>query len=637
MLRSFRGLANTWPARLLFIALAGAFAFWGVANKNPFGADQSAVATVAGTKIEAPELDQAYRQQLARVAQQLGNPAEVPPDIRRAVAAQVLNQLIMRQAMRVKERQLGIVVPDDVLRDAAFAIPAFRGADGRFDPAVMENVLRSNGFTKQRFLADLTQQKRDQQLQEAVGAGASAPDTLVRDVFEFQNETRVADIADVPFSAAPPPAPPDEAQLHRWYDNHPKDYSSPEYRRIKAIVLTPETVAPDIAVSDDELRAAYDQRKADLASPERRSVQVITVPDEAQAQRLAAQWSTGTDWETMQKAAQAEGGSATEYEAASKTELAAPDVADAAFTTNADTVSLPVHGDAGWSVVRVTKIEPGGPETFEQARETLRNRIVADKAADVIDKEANELEDQFAGGTTLEDKLPSNLKAEAGTLDAKGMTPSGEPAPMFGSPMLRQAMIAAAFAAHKGDPLKMTPVPSPDPNAAPSYFALTVEDILPRAPKPYDQVKDAVLADWTHDAVRREQDATATKLLTTVQAGTPLADAAASMGLKVRKLPPVSRLRPTEGVPEALTAPLLGLKKGGATMVETPNGFVVAVLDAINEPDPKGDPIGYARLREQLTASVTDDTQATYAFALRNQVQPQVNRALLDQITQINE
>src|SRR5277367_3783278 len=118
MLRLFRGLANTWVARILFVGLAGAFALWGVANKNPFGADQSAVATVAGTKIEAPAVQAEYRQELMRVSQQLGNPAEVPPDIRRAVATQALNQLIMRQVLRAKERELGIVVPDNVLREA---------------------------------------------------------------------------------------------------------------------------------------------------------------------------------------------------------------------------------------------------------------------------------------------------------------------------------------------------------------------------------------------------------------------------------------------------------------------------------------------------------------------------------------
>ena len=51
--------------------------------------------------------------------------------------------------------------------------------------------------------------------------------------------------------------------LQRWYDNHPDMYRTPEYRRIKAVVLSPQSLATDITVTDDDLHAAYDQHQAD--------------------------------------------------------------------------------------------------------------------------------------------------------------------------------------------------------------------------------------------------------------------------------------------------------------------------------------------------------------------------------------
>ena len=70
-------------------------------------------------------------------------------------------------------------------------------------------------------------------------------------------------MVEFPFAAETAPAPTD-AELQRWYDNHPDAYSSPELRRIKAIVLSPQTLAKDIPITDDDLRAAYNQRKAGL-------------------------------------------------------------------------------------------------------------------------------------------------------------------------------------------------------------------------------------------------------------------------------------------------------------------------------------------------------------------------------------
>ena len=74
-------------------------------------------------------------------------------------------------------------------------------------------------------------------------------------------------MVEFPFAAAPEPPAPTDAELQRWYDNHPDMYSTPEYRRIKAIVLSPETLAKDIPITDAELHAAYEQHKAEYVKP----------------------------------------------------------------------------------------------------------------------------------------------------------------------------------------------------------------------------------------------------------------------------------------------------------------------------------------------------------------------------------
>ncbi len=45
----------------------------------------------------------------------------------------------------------------------------------------------------------------------------------------------------------------------------------PEFRRIKAIELTPQSVASDVAITDDELHAAYDEHKSQYVTPGKRS------------------------------------------------------------------------------------------------------------------------------------------------------------------------------------------------------------------------------------------------------------------------------------------------------------------------------------------------------------------------------
>jgi peptidyl-prolyl cis-trans isomerase D len=275
----------------------------------------------------------------------------------------------------------------------------------------------------------------------------------------------------------------------------------------------------------------------------------------------------------------------------------------------------------------VTKIDPSGSKTFEEAHDALRQRVIADKAADLMYDRANRIETLLSSGSTL-DTLPGDLGVAAvtGTLDAEGDTLEGQPAPIPGPPELRSAFIQAAFAAKLNEPPKLVQAPN-GANGAQSFFALTVEKIDPPAPRPLDQVIDKVRADWIADRKRHEQEEIAAKLFSSLKGGFTLAAAAQRAGLPVRHLPPTGRETPATGVPQQLLAPLFGLKQGEATMVETGDGFMVAVLSKIERPDPKSDPVGYGQVREQLARAIGQDIETVYASAVRDRSHPHVNEA----------
>ncbi|MBV9812326.1 MAG: SurA N-terminal domain-containing protein, partial [Acetobacteraceae bacterium] len=91
MLASFRRHLNSWAARLFFILLVGVFVIWGVGDViRNLGAGDGSIATVAGRKIGAPDVQGLYQRQLAEVSRMFGNNTEPTPEIRRAVAAQAI-------------------------------------------------------------------------------------------------------------------------------------------------------------------------------------------------------------------------------------------------------------------------------------------------------------------------------------------------------------------------------------------------------------------------------------------------------------------------------------------------------------------------------------------------------------------
>lgn len=629
MIGLFRKFLNTRAARLFFIVLIVPFVLYGVVNVAQNFGGSTWVAKIGDRTVEPQEFQEAFRAQLNQVTRQMGGKTEPTPAIRRAVAAQALDRLMVQAAIAGEVRSLGLAVPDAALRQTVFQMPAFLGASGTFERPRFEQVLRQNNLTEGRFLELMRTDLGQRELMDAVQVGSAAPDTLLRQVFEFQRETRVLDMVELPFAAVPEPAAPTEAELRAAYADDPGRYSAPAFRRVKAVVLSPETLARDIEVSDADAKAYYDAHPKEFGSPAKRSVQVLVAQDEAVAQRLAAQWAGGADWAAMQKAAADAGASAATIDDSTQSEIPGDVLAEAVFKAPVDTVTGPLKSEFGWPVLRVTKASNGDVQPLEAVLPQVKQKLARERAADGVYDRSTKLADVLAAGNTL-DQIPADLGAMAisGMLDAKGDTQDGEPAPIPGTPALRQAFVATAYATPLNQP--PTLVDGPDQ----SFYALVVEDETPPTVKPFEAVEDEVRANWLTDTRRRVQERVAAKLLGAVNAGSSLEDAATVADVHMERSPPMLRDAPTDGVPPELTAPAFGLGPKGATMIETATGFYVVQLDSVSAPPLSSDPVGATQMRAALNQMLSQDIEVTFALALRERAKPTVNRALFESLAQ---
>ena len=630
----FRRMSESWPARIFFGLTAIAFVGWGVSGDltSMLTSQPSWVAKVGDQTIEVPAFQQEFQRAIAAASTRLAQGEEISADQRQEIGQQTLDQMIGQAVMAQQVQKLHVVTPDTVLVGSIQAMPSFQGKNGQFDRATFEAVLRNNGYTEDRFLAALRADIAQRQILSAADSTVAAPDTEVKPLYRSEFEKRSADMAFFPTSAALAVPPPDPAVLLRYYDNHKSMYATPEYRKIKAVELSPESLASEVKVTDADLQAYYDEHRADYATEAKRSAEVVSVSDEAKAKALADQWRGGADWATIQKAAQAAGGSAIAQDDSTPVEFPDPDLAKAVFAADPDKVTDPIKGALGWFVVRVTKASGGTTTTFDQAKDDIRKRVVASKAADLLYDRANKLDQLLGNGSSLDD-LPGDLDlvGVTGTLDADGMTQAGSPAPIPGPAELRAAIVKAAFDAQPNDQPRLTEVQTPS-NGASAYYALVVESVTPPGTKPYDAVKDQVLADWTDDQKRRAENVAATAMMVAVQGGQSFSDAATVAGVTPHVSPLLARTASDPSMPASLLHVLFGLKLHDVTMVETADGFFVAQLVEIQESDPAADTAGYDRVKAAVAQSVGSDIGTLYAEALRQQAKPRINQQNFDSI-----
>nr|WP_321985443.1 SurA N-terminal domain-containing protein [uncultured Lichenicoccus sp.] len=621
MITYFRHLfVDSWAGRAFAVLIFAAFVLWGVGDfftRLGGTPDASTVAAVGDHKISVDDFNNAFHSQLDQVAQQTGaDPAQMPAPERAQVAMQVLQGLVSRAEALREATRLGIVVPDDVLRRTIFELPLFKGSDGRFDRGRFNTWLQQNRLTEARVLSIFRDDLTANALVEPLRAGALAPAVLVRHAYDFAAQTRTADLVRFRFATQPAPPAPDQATLQRYYDNHTQQFQAPEFRRIKLVLLSPQTLARSIEIPEADERALFKAQNNNGSIPEKRSVQVITAPTEARAQALATLWRGGAGWPQMQAAA-ADSVPVALDDAALAT-FPSPEMGGLAFAAKPGDVAGPMKTETGWVLLRVTKIEPAITHSFEDTRQALHDQLAVARVRDLLADRVQKLQDAIAGGSGL-DQIPADIGAVAaeGTLDAQGNTQAGEPAPLPGSPGLRSAIIASAFAQRQGAPAELKQGPDD------AEYASVVEQVTPAAAQPFaavqDKVRDAVLA----DARRRTAEQQAAGLFAQARHAGGLAKLPGLAELVHE--PPFGRARPPPGISPQLQQIAFSLPVGQSTMVREQDGFTVATITGMQHPDPAGNRLAYDRLQSNLDSSISNDIEITYATLLRSRKQPTLN------------
>jgi parvulin-like peptidyl-prolyl isomerase len=198
---------------------------------------------------------------------------------------------------------------------------------------------------------------------------------------------------------------------------------------------------------------------------------------------------------------------------------------------------------------------------------------------------------------------------------------------------VKKAIITAAFQLQPGDPPQLTEVQTPSTGGS-AYYALAVENIIPPGEKPFDAVKDEVTKDWQQDQRRRSEDAAATAMVTAVDGGQSFSDAARVAGVTPHLSPLVTRQESNPEIPSHLQRVMFGLKKNEVTMIQTPDGFVVAQLVEIQKPDPAKDKIGYDQTRSAVSRSIGDDAAMIFVNALQQRANPRINQQGYNSVVQ---
>ncbi len=257
MMQAIRGRAGNIIVKILFGLLILSFGLWGISDYlfRDRGVRDPVIATIGDEQIHANELRRALEPALERMRGQFGAAVDTQLVRQLGLVDNVLNQLIDRSLLNQEVARLGLEAPDDIVRNAIYDNPAFRGPDGKFDRRLFAQLLMMNRLSEDQLVARMRREIPRNELLQAVASGAEPPPPLVETLYRHRNEKRLADIVAIPVSVVPTTTQPSETELRQFYDDHPDLFRAPEYRGFTLASLAPGDIKPTEEITEDALRS----------------------------------------------------------------------------------------------------------------------------------------------------------------------------------------------------------------------------------------------------------------------------------------------------------------------------------------------------------------------------------------------
>lgn len=425
MLSFMREKAGSWFIKVILFAIVVVFVLWGVGSFNE--SRRNEVASVNGESIGQDEYNRAYNNQIENLRRQFRD--NLTPEMieRLQIKQQVVNGLISQKLMLQEAKKMNLRVTDQELVEAVQGIEAFKTA-GSFDnnryKAIMNQIRMAPEVFEEGHRQDLLIDK----LKTIVSSSIHVSEGEARQWYEFNHST--VNIAFLLFSPEMyKNIEPSDEELKMFFEKNGLSYKTeprvkacylqfiPEKYKVK-VVIEPTDIADYYESFTDEFRtektveARHILLKLDETAP---SSEVEKVRQKAL--EILKEARSGKNFADLAKkfsedSSKDKGG----YLGAFKRDTMVKPFADKAFSMEAGDISDPVRTEFGWHVIKVEKVNEPSVRSLEEATQSIREKLMSQKARDLAFEAAESAYDIAFSNGTLE-KAATTLKMDLKTTD----------------------------------------------------------------------------------------------------------------------------------------------------------------------------------------------------------------------------
>ncbi len=302
---------------------------------------------------------------------------------------QVLDDLIQRSAIDQQMAQEGFAMSDQLLAQVIQSQQMFHDK-GVFSVQRYDEVLKNNGFTKERFEQAQRQFMLRNQLEGIITTSEVIGSSELKALAGLESQEREIGYLRIDHRPFLSKVSVTEAEIKSYYEHNLARFKAPEQVSVDYVRLSVEELAKSIKLTDEQLQTYYKDHPEKIQLPEKRNARHILVmspkgADQATAEAakakiesLLAQIKQGADFAELAKANSEDPGSADrggELGFFQRGDMV-PEFEAAAFAlTKAGDLSEVVKTSYGYHLLQLVAVEATKTPSFVEVKELLAQEL----------------------------------------------------------------------------------------------------------------------------------------------------------------------------------------------------------------------------------------------------------------------
>lgn len=403
MLQSLRDKTSGLIAKIVLGVLIFVFSFFGIESYF-MGRNETWVAKVDKAEISSDQFRERFQNYRQAMLQRSGGQLDPALLERPEVKRQVLDALIDEQLLLNANDKLGVVIPDERVRDLIRSIPQFQ-VDGKFDEGAYRATLVGIQKTPMQFQEERRQALAADELRSLIGSIGIVTPREIDAHIRLRDQTRDLRIVTIPKPVEMPKI--DDAEVENYYKAHTSEYMTAEQVSLDYIEFDAKAIKVDETPDDSTLRDRYEKEKSRYLTPEQRLASHILITAKggdaeaqksalAKAQAILKSIRDGKDFAAAAKESSEDLGSKAQGGDLGWIESGVVDPAfeSALYAMSKGDVSEPVLSGEGYHIIQLRDVRERKEKTFEEVKgeltksflDTERERLFSELGGKVVDE-----------------------------------------------------------------------------------------------------------------------------------------------------------------------------------------------------------------------------------------------------------